>query len=42
MDSPMGRALLGKQVDDEVSVRRPKGNACFTLLAIRYDGPPEP
>jgi transcription elongation factor GreB len=37
MDSPLGRALLGREVDDEVTVRRPKGHATYTLVKIRYD-----
>jgi transcription elongation factor GreB len=36
MDSPLGRALLGRRVDDEVTVQRPKGVATFTVIAIRY------
>lgn len=36
MDSPLGRALLGCEVDEEVSVRRPKGPATFTVVGIRY------
>ncbi|MCX4244825.1 transcription elongation factor GreB [Paraliomyxa miuraensis] len=36
VDSPMGRALLGKHVDDEVEVRRPRGDAWFTIVALRY------
>ncbi len=36
MDSPMGRALLGKEEGDDVEVRRPRGPAIFTILAIRY------
>ncbi len=36
MDSPVGKALLGKRIDDEVVVRRPKGEAAFTVIAIRY------
>lgn len=38
MASPMGRALLGKRLDDEVVVRRPKGDAAFTIVAIDYEG----
>lgn len=34
--SPIGQALLGKRVDDEVEVRRPKGNMELTILEIRY------
>jgi len=37
VDSPMGRALIGKRVDDEVSVVRPKGRATYTVLAIEYE-----
>jgi transcription elongation factor GreB len=37
MESPLGRALLGKRVGDEVVVRRPKGELRCELLAIRYD-----
>src|SRR5688572_5282039 len=29
MDSPMGRALLGKEEGDDVEVRRPRGPAVF-------------
>jgi transcription elongation factor GreB len=36
MDSPLGRALLGREVDDEVRVRRPRGTAVFRVLEIRY------
>jgi transcription elongation factor GreB len=40
VDSPMGRALLGKHVDDEVEVRRPRGDAYFTIVAVRYGARP--
>ena len=36
MDSPMGRALMGKRAGDEVLVLRPAGNAVFTILDISY------
>jgi transcription elongation factor GreB len=36
MDSPLGRALLGCELDEEVRVRRPKGPATFTVVGIRY------
>lgn len=36
VDSPMGRALLGKEVGDEVEVKRPRGDAFFTIMKIRY------
>lgn len=37
MDSPMGRVLMGKSVDDVVLVRRPKGDTLFTILAVSPD-----
>jgi transcription elongation factor GreB len=37
MESPLGRALLGKRVGDEVRVRRPKGELRCEVLAIRYE-----
>jgi len=37
MDSPMGRVLIGKSVDDEVLVRRPKGETLFTIIAVSAD-----
>lgn len=37
VDSPLARALLGKRTDDEVVVRRPKGDTEVTILAISYD-----
>jgi transcription elongation factor GreB len=36
IDSPLGRALLGRREDDEVRVRRPKGDTVYTVLEIRY------
>lgn len=36
MDSPMGRSLLGKEEGDEVEVRRPRGDAYFTICSIHY------
>ena len=36
MDSPVGKALLGKSVGDEVVARRPKGDAVFEVLEVRY------
>jgi transcription elongation factor GreB len=38
MESPMGRALMGKRLDDPVSVRRPKGDATFVVIEIEYEG----
>jgi transcription elongation factor GreB len=39
MDSPLGRAVLGREVGDEVTVGRPKGLATFTLASVRYEAP---
>ncbi len=39
MDSPLGRSLLGKRLDDEVSVALPAGTTLLTVVAISY-GPP--
>ena len=39
IDSPVARAVLGKRAGDEVTVRRPKGDAVVTIVGIRD---PEP
>jgi transcription elongation factor GreB len=36
MESPLARALLGKRVDDEVVVERPRGDATYVIAEIRY------
>jgi transcription elongation factor GreB len=36
VDSPVARAVLGKREGDEVTVRKPKGNAIVTIVGIRY------
>ena len=36
MDSPLGSSLMGKRLDDEVTVALPGGNQTFTVIAIRY------
>ncbi len=36
IDSPMARALIGKQVDDEVVVQTPLGPKLWYVNAIRY------
>ncbi len=36
MDSPLGQALLGKCRGDEVTVRRPKGDAVFEITGVSY------
>jgi transcription elongation factor GreB len=36
MDSPLGKGLLGKRLDDEVAVSLPGGTTTFTVVAIDY------
>ena len=36
MEAPVARALLGKRDGDDVTVRRPKGDITYTIVAIRY------
>lgn len=37
VDSPVGRALMGRRLGDEVVVHRPKGETVYEILAIEYD-----
>jgi transcription elongation factor GreB len=37
MDSPMGKALLGRQLEDEVMVRRPIGDIYLTIVDVSVD-----
>ena len=37
MDSPLGRALLAKRLDDEVSVEVPGGTRSYLIVAIEYE-----
>jgi len=37
IESPMARAVLGKEEGDEVDVVRPKGRTRFTILRVRYE-----
>lgn len=39
VDSPLARALLGKEEGDTVVVRRPKGEVELTIVEIRYEAP---
>ncbi len=39
IESPMARALLGKQVDDEVEVHTPLGKKLWYINSIRYEKP---
>ena len=36
VDSPVGRALLGKSEGDVVTVNRPRGEVDFAVVAIKY------
>jgi len=36
MDSPMARALMKKAEGEEVIVKRPKGDALFTIMRVQY------
>ena len=38
MDSPMARALLGKGVDDEVTVHSPSGDQVYFVTDSAYEG----
>lgn len=37
MDSPLGRALLGRRVGDEFEVKLPAGRQHFTVVSIDYE-----
>jgi transcription elongation factor GreB len=39
MDSPLGRALLRKALDDEIAVELPGGLRKFVIVEIRYGAP---
>ena len=39
IDSPLGKALLGRRLDDTVLVRRPKGELEVTVVAISGEPP---
>lgn len=34
--SPLGKALIGKSLDDEVTVKTPKGEKIYTIVAVKY------
>lgn len=36
IESPLGRALMGRVAGDEVTLRRPRGEAVIAVVAIRY------
>jgi len=39
MDSPLARALLGKRVDDEVTIEVPGGTRAYVVTRLRYEEP---
>ena len=41
MDAPLGRALLGRRLDDEVAVELPGGRRRLVIVDVRYDAAPE-
>jgi len=41
IDSPMARALLKKQIDDEVKLKLPDGEKLFWIMGIEYPSPHE-
>ena len=40
IESPIGRALLGKEEGDEAVIRRPKGELVLEIVAVAYEPPP--
>jgi transcription elongation factor GreB len=40
MDSPLGRSLLGKRLDDEVTIALPQGADTVVIVAIDYGNRP--
>ncbi len=39
IESPVGRALLGKEEGDQVVIQRPKGELVLEIVAVDYDPP---
>ena len=39
VDSPMARALLGRALDEEVSVQTPGGRRTLLVVEVRYEAP---
>jgi transcription elongation factor GreB len=37
IDGPLARALLGKEIDDEVRINSPAGDSGYVILGVRYD-----
>ncbi len=41
MDSPLGRSLLRRALDEEVTIEVPGGTRTFVIVEIRYESPKE-
>lgn len=39
VDAPLARGLLGKSVDDDVTVRLPKGEITYFVISVQYQRP---
>lgn len=39
MDSPLGKVVLGKSLDEEITVATPEGSVGYTITHIRYTRP---
>ncbi|MCG8062384.1 MAG: GreA/GreB family elongation factor [Candidatus Thiodiazotropha taylori] len=37
MDSPLAQALMGRSLDDQVTVETPNGTKQYWIVDIRYD-----
>src|SRR5262245_29966003 len=37
IDSPVARGLIGKRVDDVVTIRAPRGEVEYTVIAVAYE-----
>ena len=40
MDAPLARAIMGKRLDDEVTVEVPGGTTSYVIISIEYEPPP--
>lgn len=38
IDAPLGRALLGKAADDEISIDTPSGHKLWYVIGVSYEG----
>jgi transcription elongation factor GreB len=36
MDSPVARALMKKTIDDEITVKTPKGELNYVIIEVSY------